>query len=130
MSAWYNKLMAFPGELNINYYRGDTYDFNVYPKKTDGTVFDLASFGTVAFTIAEIRGKDGVSTQLEADAAIADNNTYIACQIPPAIGRQLSPAKSYAYDIQIKSTSPEKVYTVLTGTITVSEEVSGANLQP
>jgi hypothetical protein len=122
--------MAFPGELNINYYRGDTYDFNVYPKKTDGTVFDLSNYGTVAFTIAEVRGKDGVPAQLEAEALVSDDNTYIACQIPPSIGRQLSPATTYAYDIQIQSTSPAKTYTVLTGTITVTEEVSGANLQP
>ena len=37
--------MAFPGTLNINYYKGDTYEFNIYPKKsTDGSAFDLTSF--------------------------------------------------------------------------------------
>ena len=68
--------MAFPATYDFNYYKGDTFEFRIYPKKNDGTVFDLSSFyvptnfantpddvtDTVApydsaqFTIANVRG--------------------------------------------------------------------------
>ena len=44
MSAWYNKIMAFPATYDFNYYKGDTFEFRIYPKKNDGTVFDLSTF--------------------------------------------------------------------------------------
>lgn len=50
--------MAFPGTYNINYYKGDTYEFNVYPKNSDGTTFNLNTDPayTPTFTIATKRG--------------------------------------------------------------------------
>lgn len=58
--------MAFPGTFNISYYRGDTYEFRVYPKTSSGAAFDLTSFSDsqsdhVKFTIASSRGTGSVS---------------------------------------------------------------------
>jgi len=36
--------MAFPGTYNISYYKGDTYEFRIYPKTADGDVFDLTPY--------------------------------------------------------------------------------------
>ncbi len=36
--------MAFPGTYNINYYKGDTYQFRIYPKDTAGYPFDLSVY--------------------------------------------------------------------------------------
>ena len=33
--------MAFPGTYNFNYYRGDTNEFVISPKNSDGTTFQL-----------------------------------------------------------------------------------------
>ena len=47
MSAWYNKtggIMAFPATYDINYYRGDTLEFNIYPKLNDNSAFDLDGY--------------------------------------------------------------------------------------
>lgn len=50
--------MAFPGTYNINYYKGDTFEFNVYPKNSDGTAFNLNTDPaySATFTIATKRG--------------------------------------------------------------------------
>lgn len=50
--------MAFPGTYNINYYKGDTFEFNVYPKNSDGTTFNLNTDPayTSTFTLATKRG--------------------------------------------------------------------------
>jgi hypothetical protein len=119
--------MAFPGELNINYYKGDTYEFNVYPKKTDGTVFDLTNYGESLFKIATVRGSEGVAGQITALAEISDDGSYVKCTILPAQGRLLVGGTQYVYDVQVKKTVPiDVIYTLLTGTISVTEDVTGA----
>ena len=47
--------MAFPGELNINYYKGDTYEFSIYPKNADGSAMNLTNY-LPQFTISLARG--------------------------------------------------------------------------
>ena len=48
--------MAFPGTYNFSYYKGDTYQFLVFPKDSSGNTFDLSSFTASKFTIATKRG--------------------------------------------------------------------------
>jgi hypothetical protein len=121
--------MAFPGTLNINYYRGDTYEFILYPKKADGTIFNLANYGTPSFRIAPTRGLLGFPNQVEAWAKISDDAGSILCRIQPAAGRQLTAGTTYVYDIQItnSTTVPATIYTLVTGTVTVTDDVSGAS---
>jgi hypothetical protein len=59
--------MAFPGTFNISYYRGDTYEFRIYPKTSSGASFDLTSFSDspsdhVKFTIASARGTGSIGS--------------------------------------------------------------------
>ena len=128
MSAWYNKTMAFPGELNINYYKGDTHEFKVYPQKTDGSIFYLTDYGNSTFTIAEARGEEGVALgQIRASAIISTDNTYITCAITPENGALMSADKTYVYDIQVYAQGPntyDKVFTLLTGSISVTDDVT------
>ena len=139
MSAWYNKTMAFPGTLNINYYKGDTYEFNIYPKKsTDGSAFDLTSFmgpdldsattgtQTAIFKFSTSRGTAGLADQHQCYATISDNGSYVKCAIRPADGAVMTAGTDYVYDVQIqKSATPYPlVYTLLTGIITVTDEVT------
>ena len=86
--------MAFPGELNINYYKGDTYEFNIYPKKTDGTGFDLTGFLQETFKIATARGALSEAEYITGSARISDDNSYIACAITPAAGSAMTAATS------------------------------------
>lgn len=115
--------MAFPGTYNINYYEGDTYQFNIYPKTANGAVFPLAGY-SAAFTIATSRGPNPTTT-IAATAQVSDDNTFVLCTISPATGRNLVAGTQYVYDVQISS-GVNNVYTLLTGTLSVTADVTGA----
>jgi hypothetical protein len=122
MSAWYNKTMAFPGELNLNYYKGDTQEFAIYPKQNDGSAFNMTGF-TIKFAIAETRG---ATSLIECYASIDSQDPSIGrCAITPANGASLIAGKQYVYDVQISkpSTPYPLVYTILTGTVSVTDQV-------
>jgi hypothetical protein len=118
--------MAFPGTYNFSYYRGDTFEFVISPKSANGTVFPLDSFtgaGSEAnFTIANVRGAAG--TQTIASAVVDDVLDTVTCTISPTVGRDLTPG-AYVYDVEIISTSGI-THTLVTGTITVTDDISGA----
>jgi uncharacterized repeat protein (TIGR02543 family) len=126
MSAWYNKTMAFPGELNINYYKGDTHEFKVYPQKTDGSTFYLTDYSNSTFTIAEARGAAGVALgQIQASARIQSD--HVVCAITPENGKLMDPEKTYFYDVQVYSQGADtydKVFTLITGSISVTDDVT------
>ena len=143
--------MAFPATYDFNYYKGDTFEFRIYPKKNDGTVFDLSAFyvptnyanipddvtDTVApydsaqFTIANVRGSAGVP--IKCFARVSDDNTFVQCAIRPAEGNQLVAGTEYVYDVEVRkpaglsgSGQYEVIQTLLTGAITVTDQVTGA----
>ncbi len=60
--------------------------------------------------------------------ATVEDGDHVSCTIKPEGGRQLSGAR-YFYDLEIKNTDEEsasfgKVFTLLTGTITVTQDVA------
>jgi hypothetical protein len=126
--------MAFPGTYNFSYYAGDTFEFFVYPKNSTGGVFDDLSNYTALFLVAASRGGsasaaviDSLDDPTEALAVIQDGD-HVSCTIKPDGGRKLT-APSYFYDLQIENTSASsssfgKVFTLLTGTISVTQDVA------
>lgn len=118
--------MAFPGTYNFNYYRGDTFQFVIRPKTSNGGTFALDDYsGNAIFTISTDRGAAGVSNQIEATAVIDTSEDIITCTIEPDQGRQLEGGTSYVYDVQIDN-GADVIYTLLTGTITVTDDITGA----
>jgi len=116
--------MAFPGTYNFSYYRGDTYQFIVRPKNANGTVFTLDNYSDGAlFTRANRRGSTG--TQVVATATVDITNHIITCTITPEQGRELTAGTTYVYDVQIEN-GASIVYTLLTGSITVTDDITGA----
>ncbi len=113
--------MAFPGTFNFNYYEGDRYDFSISPKNSDGSNFTLTNY-TVQFKIATSRGAG--ATQYNGVATISAGQ--VLCTILPDIGRTLTAGTTYVYDVEISKSNGEYVYTLLTGNITVTADVSGA----
>ena len=127
MSAWYNKTMAFPGELNINYYKGDTHEFKIYPQKTDNSIFYLNDYSNATFKIAEVRGAAGVANQITGSAIISTDGTHITCAITPENGAAMNSSITYEYDVQVYSQGAgtyDKILTLLTGSISVTDDVS------
>jgi hypothetical protein len=152
--------MAFPATYDFNYYKGDTFEFRIYPKKNDGTVFDLSTFyvptnfantpddvtdtsapyDSAQFTIARFRGPvgliDGVSTPaspIRCFARVSDDNTFVQCAIRPSDSTTLIAGTEYVYDVEVRkpagssgSGQYEIVQTLLTGTITITDQVTGA----
>jgi hypothetical protein len=114
--------MAFPGSYNFNYYRGDTAEFVIRPKTANGSAFDLTGF-SADFFIATARGEG--ATQYEAQAVVDGSADTVTCTILPGVGRDLA-AGTYVYDVQIDASASE-IYTILTGTITVTDDISGAD---
>lgn len=113
--------MAFPSTYNFTYYRGDTGQFVIRPKNSnDSSAFNLTGY-TALFTIANQRGSAGV--QVEAVATVDTATNIVTCTITPSVGRSLS-AGNYVYDVQIDNTS--QVFTLLTGSITVTDDITGA----
>jgi hypothetical protein len=123
--------MAFPGTYNFNYYRGDTFEFIINPKDASGAPFNLTGF-TGAMTIASRRGFDDPTIDTDNlvsfPADVVKNTTGgLTCTIPSVIGRLLTTNIAWQYDVEIVSNS--QTFTLLSGTITVSEDVTGANPQ-
>lgn len=120
--------MAFPGTYNFNYYRGDTYQFVIRPKNANGSSMSLDDYdGNAVFTISTRRGSLGVTNQVEATATIDTANDLVTCTIEPAQGRLLAAGTTYVYDVQIDN-GAGVIYTLLTGSITVTDDISGATV--
>ena len=118
--------MAFPGTYNFNYYRGDTFEFTVYPKNSDGSAFDLTGFDA-NFTISTARGTAGELNATSSRAVISGNS--ILCVILPDDSDLWTDATSYVYDVEVSRFDQETdeypiVYTILTGSISVTEQVT------
>ncbi len=143
--------MAFPATYDFNYYKGDTFEFRIYPKKNDGTVFDLSAYyiptnyantpddvtDTIApydsaqFTISTVRGSAG--TPIKCFARISDDGTFVQCAIRPGDSSTLVAGTEYVYDVEVKKPAGsagtgqyEVVHTLLTGIITITDQVTGA----
>jgi hypothetical protein len=116
--------MAFPGSYNFSYYRGDTATFVVRPKTSTGSAFDLTGY-TASFVIANRRGSTG--TQYTGTATVDASTDIVTCTITPPVGRTLA-AGSYVYDVQITNVTPNPdiIYTILNGTVTVTDDITGA----
>lgn len=122
--------MAFPGTYNISYYKGDTLEFRVYPKDSSGAAFDLTDYedeygNSPIFTISTSRGASGLADQISAYASVSEDGSYILCVIRPEDGNQLDAGTSYVYDVEInkEDLTYDIVHTLLTGTITVTDQV-------
>lgn len=125
--------MAFPGELNINYYKGDTHEFKVYPQETNGSIFYLNDYNNATFTIATERGANPTATEsmptgkMFGHASIDGSGTYITCAITPENGELMDSSVTYVYDVQVYapgSGTYDKIFTLLTGSISVTDDVT------
>lgn len=126
--------MAFPSTYNFSYYKGDTFEFRIYPKNSNGSAFDLSTYAATAtppgetkFTIATARGAAGASSNPVAGSAVISlSDNSIVCTITPEKGLLLNAGTTYYYDVQISKSSGAIVYTLLTGSISVTDHISGA----
>lgn len=122
--------MSFPGTFNIRYYKGDLYQFTIRPKQSTGEPFPISSDTHNAyFYISTQRGvtPSQLSTipTIVAQATIVGGN--ILATISPTVGNSLTANVPYFYDISVQGKSPNtnQVYTLVTGNIAVTLDITG-----
>lgn len=115
--------MAFPANFNFNYYQGDKYEFVIRPKTSNGDNFDLTGY-TGLFTIATARG-NASSTVGTSTATINAAAGTVTIAIEPSFGRTLT-GNSYLYDVELSAsaTGGSNVYTLVTGVISVTRDIT------
>jgi hypothetical protein len=113
--------MAIPKLYNFNYYAGDLYQLVLYPRNKDGSAFDLQNYD-VGFSIATQRGNPNAIV-FSSSPQVNLSPPRILITIPPEEGAQLK-NRSYLYDLEIRKNDQEDVVTLLTGEITVQQEVT------
>jgi hypothetical protein len=120
--------MAFPGTFNFSYYKGDTYEFKVFPKTVNGAVFDLTTFTVSKFTISTARGSAGLIDQIECTATISSTKDFVLCTIKPGDSVDMVAGTPYVYDVEISKNvgGVPIVHTLLTGSIEVTDQITGA----
>lgn len=126
--------MSFPATYNINYYMGDTFEFRIFPKDASGAPFPLAQFPNVRFTIATQRGPlpSGAPPRIEGYAEISVDKLSILCSIRPSDSANLDAATRYVYDVEISRTATpyDQVFTLLTGNISITDQVTPVIVPP
>lgn len=146
--------MAFPGTYNISYYKGDTLEFKIYPKRADGSTFSLQPYvysydddsnpvtpnvldydARVTFTISSKRDFDpDTDFFVKCYAIISQTFDYVLCAIRPGDGALLTSGTPYVYDVQIRNPGGgeggyDLVHTLLTGTVTVTGQVTNPEVE-
>lgn len=116
--------MAFPATYNINYYKGDTFEFLIKPKNSSGNDFVVSdSLYTAEFKLAPTRGGPAEET-VTGEATILSENSVL-CAITPSVSSLLTSTNTYVYDVRITSLiDSDVVYTLLNGTIKIIESVT------
>jgi hypothetical protein len=115
--------MAFPGTYNFNYYKGDTFEFIIRPKDSNGNAFPLDAYlNGATFTIANQTGPGGI--RYTGSAVVNTVNDFITCTITPTVGQSLTTGTTWFYDVEIRNAFT--VYTLLRGTISITNDVTQA----
>ncbi len=112
--------MPFPVSYDINYYKGDTFELLIQPKDSSGNALNLSGY-TGLFTISTARGESGIVVGNGSASIVNASNVF--CAIPSSTGSAFL-ASQYVYDIQVSSGSI--VYTLLTGNVNVTQDISGS----
>jgi hypothetical protein len=119
--------MSFPATFNIQYYKGDIYQFVIRPKQSNGDPFPIDDTTHNAFfRIAPSRG-GSIGNTRTASAIIEEGN--IVATILPSVGNALTATTPYFYDISVQGKPPnsDQVYTIVTGSLTVTQDITGTS---
>ena len=116
-------LISFPASYNIRYYKGDLYQFVIRPKTSAGDIYPIDSATYNAFFRISTARNASASATVSGFTSIGDN--AVTCELRPSVGNGLVPGTTYYYDVSIQNSSNANiVYTLLTGTISVTGDIT------
>lgn len=113
--------IAFPANFNFAYYSGDSYEFAIRPKLSNGEPFDLGGY-TGLFTVATERGNPAAIIGTSQTASVDAGAGTVTVTINPDFGQTLT-GNSFVYDVEI-SNSGSNVFTLVTGNIGVTRDIT------
>lgn len=115
--------MSFPATYNIRYYKGDLYQFVIRPKTSAGEIYPISSTAYFAYFRISTQRSGIAGNTISANTSIGDNS--VTCELRPSTGNSLTPGVTYFYDVSIQDkTDPNIIYTLLTGSITVTGDIT------
>lgn len=115
--------MSFPATYNIRYYKGDLYQFVIRPKTSAGDIYPIDSATYDAYFRISTARNISASATVSGNTSIGDN--AVTCELRPSVGGSLTPGTTYYYDVSIEDKLDSNiVYTLLTGTITVTGDIT------
>jgi hypothetical protein len=117
--------MAFPATYNISYFLGDLYQFAIVPKTAAGALYGITgSTHDGFFYIAPSRGGEASESF---DGVITVGTNLITCSITPTVSLDMTVGTTYYYDVRVQNkTNSNEVFTLLTGTINITNKVTDA----
>ena len=82
----------------------------------------------VIFAFAQSRGGSSAPGWHKCLAEISDEGDYVLCTIRPEDGLTMDASKDYVYDVQVRKPGVDypQVLTLLTGTITITDQVTSS----
>lgn len=115
--------MSFPATYNIRYYKGDLFQFIVRPKTSAGEIYPIDDATYYAYFRISTARNGSASATVSGYTDITDN--AVTCELRPTVGNNLAPGTTYYYDVSIQNKIDSTiVYTLLTGTITVTGDIT------
>lgn len=114
--------MATPGNYPLDFYRGDSYRWNVVCWADSGKTQPLDLTGVTPRS--EIRPTEGGTPVLTVTCNVSPPNTVV-CYLPPAVSKQL-PVAGGVWDLQLTYPSGD-VVSVLRGPVTVTADVTASS---
>lgn len=114
----------FPATYNFAYYQGDRYEFVLRPKQANGGAFNLNGYSGL-FTVATSRGNTEAIVGTSQTASVDANAGTVTVVIEPEFGTTLT-GNSYLYDVEISASasSGSNIYTLVTGAISVTRDIT------
>jgi hypothetical protein len=115
--------MSFPANFNIRYYKGDLYKFVIRPKTSAGDPFPIQDSTHEAYFYASVNRGGNQEDTIILNASIVGGN--VEATIFPSDVSRFNQGNSYFYDVSVaKITDPDEVYTLLTGTISITPDIT------
>lgn len=115
--------MSFPATYNIRYYKGDLYQFVIRPKTSAGDIYPIDDSTYYSYFRISTERNGAAGNTISANTSISDN--AVTCELRPSVGNSLTPGITYYYDVSIQDKlNSNIVYTLLTGTITVTGDIT------
>lgn len=123
--------MAYPGTYDINYYKGDTFEFRIYPKDTSGSTFNLTGYLPPKFKISNVRGGSATITAASGNGTTVTYtafNNFAVGQIVTVSGLSVASGSNLNLSGVTVASASSSQFTVTNSTVGISSGTGTATI--